>query len=419
MRMGQPSTPAQTNTSTRQTSDGKAIQTVIVNGLGSTVESAVKNAAENALIQVVGSFVSADKQIDRRSQIENGIRNETKNVSSTTREYSQGSIQGFEVLDSSQTGGITRVTARVDVRIDDFRAYMTKIVEGSTTVSKGLFASAASEDQQQTNATGLALDRVVKPLLANAGMTLTLAKPRKFAASPLSCRVRSSDPGPGYVCRDVFNYWYENHKANADLFYVFPVTATSDKVATRGIDEVAHTIANNECSKLDDARTQPNRSEQVGVSYKLRTEIPNLFAEKYGEHFIDRAVAQSKRFVAVVRRVGSSSFVEVCPLEINDAGAYDELVSHAKRSKLTLSLLDAEGELVQAYQFGPYASPSDGFSATMSSPDHIPPFIRTQTQYGGPVDIYPNGLTGTFAVVAGIPLDVLEKTDKATVQISQ
>ena len=86
MRMGQPSTPAQTNTSTRQTSDGKAIQTVIVNGLGSTVESAVKNAAENALIQVVGSFVSADKQIDRRSQIENGIRNETKNVSSTTRE---------------------------------------------------------------------------------------------------------------------------------------------------------------------------------------------------------------------------------------------------------------------------------------------------------------------------------------------
>jgi len=59
-------------TVTQTTPDGKTVKTVIADGLGSTVESAVQNAAENALKQVVGSLIDTEKQVERRSQIADG-----------------------------------------------------------------------------------------------------------------------------------------------------------------------------------------------------------------------------------------------------------------------------------------------------------------------------------------------------------
>jgi hypothetical protein len=116
------------------------ITIVVANGLGTTIESAVQNAAENALTQVVGSFVDADTQIERRTQITDGIRAETRNVSSKMREYSQGSIKSFDVLDTQQDGGIVRVTAKVGVQVDVLHAQLKGALAGATPVSKGLFA---------------------------------------------------------------------------------------------------------------------------------------------------------------------------------------------------------------------------------------------------------------------------------------
>lgn len=158
-----PSAPQQT---TRTTSDGKAIQTVIADGMGSTVESAVQNAAENALKQVVGSFIDTEKQVERRSQISEGIRTETRNVTSKMREYSQGFIQSFEVLETRQDIGIFRVSAKVEVRIDDFKVYIKKLAEGETGVGKGLFAQVATLKNNENGANQIFLDRIALPLLA-------------------------------------------------------------------------------------------------------------------------------------------------------------------------------------------------------------------------------------------------------------
>src|SRR5208282_2674611 len=57
-----------------------AIQSVIAQGVGKDVESAAKNAAENALVQVVGSFIDVEKQLEKKTQIANGIRAEIKNI---------------------------------------------------------------------------------------------------------------------------------------------------------------------------------------------------------------------------------------------------------------------------------------------------------------------------------------------------
>ena len=133
-RAGQSSSAVQT------TNDGKKIQTVIGDGMGSNIESALQNAAENALKNVVGSFVTSDKMAERYTQISDGVKSETKKLSSKTHEYSQGSIQSIDIVESKQDGAIFRVTAKVSVRIADFRQYITKAVEGDAKVSRGLFA---------------------------------------------------------------------------------------------------------------------------------------------------------------------------------------------------------------------------------------------------------------------------------------
>ena len=56
--------------------------TVISSGVGKDIESAIQNAAEAALTQVLGSFIDTNKIIEKRKEIKNGIKTQTKKVSS-------------------------------------------------------------------------------------------------------------------------------------------------------------------------------------------------------------------------------------------------------------------------------------------------------------------------------------------------
>ena len=56
----------------------KEIKTVTANGFGTTLESAAQNAAENALTQVVGSFIDAETQIKQQKEIRDGVLRKTK-----------------------------------------------------------------------------------------------------------------------------------------------------------------------------------------------------------------------------------------------------------------------------------------------------------------------------------------------------
>ena len=107
----------------------KKIETIIANGIGISIQDAAQNAAENALTQAVGSFIDATTMVEKRTVIEDGIVSRSKVINKDIKEYSQGSIQYFEILDAKQTSGIFRVAARVDVRIEDFRAYIKETGE--------------------------------------------------------------------------------------------------------------------------------------------------------------------------------------------------------------------------------------------------------------------------------------------------
>jgi uncharacterized protein len=158
-----PSKPTALETTTLDSS-GLKTQTVIAEGVGSNVESAAQNAAENALKQVVGTFIDAQKQLDKHFEISNGIRNETKTISTNIKEYSQGTIKGFKLIDSQQDGALIRVNAEVLVRIDDFHAYINKLAEGEVAVDQGLFVKMATEKKQQSNLSSILFDNVIAPV---------------------------------------------------------------------------------------------------------------------------------------------------------------------------------------------------------------------------------------------------------------
>jgi hypothetical protein len=141
------------------------IATVVTEGVGKDVEGATQQAAEAALTQVVGSFVDSSKMVERHKEIENGIRTRTRRVSSKIREYSQGSIQRIDVLNVEDTGGLVRVSARVSVRIEDFRHYIEDTVLAEQTIRPGVLAQIRTTEKQQQNVEELLRDRVIEPLL--------------------------------------------------------------------------------------------------------------------------------------------------------------------------------------------------------------------------------------------------------------
>ena len=169
-------------------SPNKDIKTVVVDGLGSDVQSAAQNAAQNALTNVVGSFMDANKIMEKQTAIRDGIRSQTTNIKTDIKEYSQGSIQSLEILEAKNEGGLTRVTAKVAVRIEDFRAYIKKLAEGEVAVGGGLFAHMTTEKKQADNLTALVKDNIIMPILTGEVVRFDVSAPQPFSALPESSR---------------------------------------------------------------------------------------------------------------------------------------------------------------------------------------------------------------------------------------
>jgi hypothetical protein len=139
--------------------------TVITQGIGKDVESAVQRGAEAALIQVVGSFIDSEKLIKKRKEIRNGIRTRTKSISSKISEYSQGSIERLDVLEVAQEDGLTRVTTKVIVRIEDFKRYIKETVLAERKIKTGLLAQLKTGRKQEKNLVQLLHDKIFRPIL--------------------------------------------------------------------------------------------------------------------------------------------------------------------------------------------------------------------------------------------------------------
>ena len=200
------------------TSDGKEIQTVIAIGIGTSPQGAAQNAAENALTQVVGSFIDAETILTKKTEIRDGVVAKSKEISKKISDYSQGSIKSFEILNTSQNGSIYNVTARVDVRIDDFRAYIKELAYGSKKINTGLFSVIKTEEDNSQGKLDL-LAKVINPVINGEVIDINIGNPERLTElSAFGCEsdhVKSYGT-PGLLCNQI--YRTESYKVQSDSY---------------------------------------------------------------------------------------------------------------------------------------------------------------------------------------------------------
>ena len=147
--------------------EDKLIKTVTANGFGTSIESAARNAASNGLTQIVGSFIDAETIIKEKTKINNGILEQANIIKEEISDYSQGSIKYFEILNIEKNGSIYNVTARVDVRVDDFKKYIKAVANNISRISTTeLFAEMGTKQNNLDNK--YKLFKKIFPPLVNA-----------------------------------------------------------------------------------------------------------------------------------------------------------------------------------------------------------------------------------------------------------
>ena len=337
----------------------RAIQTLLVEGVGSTIESAVQNAAENALRQVVGSFISTDTQIQRRTQIAEGIREQSRTINRQTREYSQGSIQTFEVIESRQDGGIFRVSARAVVRIDDFQVYMQRAIEGSTEINQGLFAQEAVRQRNERSRSDLLLERVALPLSRGEGLSFSVQPPQPLTQENFPCapRGQATDIHYGNVnalrnlpcpMRDSamdpfskFRFLREqiDREGRINNVFIFPVRVTMDSAVAERIFRDAREFADNRVERVN---VQPvGRLVLQSTSAALDLERNSLF-------FQNPRRAEAR----IIRQVGNSTAREFAGVEFELSEPWQNFLRSLSNARLSLQLLDRAGTILEDYTFG-------------------------------------------------------------------
>ena len=152
--------------------------------MGTTIEDASKNAAVNALTNIVGTFIDSQTLISTKTKISSGILEKVKNISKDTKSYSQGSISYFEVLEAEEVNGIYRVTARVDVIVEDFKAYIKKYALGQQDISVGLFANMATDKDQLEEKYNLLIDNIIEPMATGQVYDIEISPPVSFSDWP-------------------------------------------------------------------------------------------------------------------------------------------------------------------------------------------------------------------------------------------
>lgn len=158
--------------------DSPDIKTVISEGVGVDPQSAAQNAAENALKNVVGSFMDTNTLLEKRTVINDGIQSQTKNISKDVKEYSQGSIKSFEIIDTKNEGGLFRLTAKVAIRNENFSVYIKKLAQGETKIDgTGMFAQVATKTSQESNLINLLNNNVIEPIFKGEVQRFEIQKP--------------------------------------------------------------------------------------------------------------------------------------------------------------------------------------------------------------------------------------------------
>jgi hypothetical protein len=182
------------------------------------------------MIQLVGSFVETRKSIEKRAEIRNAVKTQTKTISSRTSEFSQGSVEKINVLDSAQDGDFVRVTAEVTVRLEEFKAYITRTALAETSVQQGLFSKVQVQKEQSENLGEIVVDRLMMEIFNLEVIQLEVEAVDTIKDAQLEASVRRVlSPAPNETIIEI------PVKARIDEQFLANAFDTLEKTAERGL----------------------------------------------------------------------------------------------------------------------------------------------------------------------------------------
>ena len=146
------------------TSFAGKVETVIVEGLGVSIESARENAAKNALGQVVGMYTVSDSVVKNRKLIKDEVLS-----------YSNGFISKYLQLSSREESGLYIVEAKISVEIGKLTQALGKLNIALKNVSNTGFKLRAKQDFSSIKDFKKMFDKIViEPVLNSSAYSLSV-----------------------------------------------------------------------------------------------------------------------------------------------------------------------------------------------------------------------------------------------------
>ena len=253
-----------------QSANANPIQTLVAEGVGITPQDAAQNAAENALKNVVGAFIDSNMNLEKKTLIYDGLKSETKNISKDIKEYSQGSIKSFEIIDVQQQAGLYRLKAKVAVRNEQFSAYVKQLAKGETQVDQSIYTRVAVDIKQKENLKEILQKNIFEPLVKGEVQEFIVSKP-----------VLSKDIEEAVKNNQLPN-WFMDIKTKRETFDYF-VIKVKTKIKQDFLNNLNKTLIENS-----------SEHKEIGLDeeklYRLSNRDKNdttLFKEKIGKKYCE------------------------------------------------------------------------------------------------------------------------------------
>ena len=172
----------------RQISQANNIRYVESVGYGLDIDAATRNAAENALKSVVGSFMSSQTLIKKRSTISDGIARYVKKIDVDLVDYSQGFIRSMEIYSIEKEDDLFAVAAKVSIMPHEFKTFIVNLASDSSRIKESLLTEAVAENQKQINRLKV-LDNLLRPIAAGEAIAVISQDPIRLKDAPRYSRI--------------------------------------------------------------------------------------------------------------------------------------------------------------------------------------------------------------------------------------
>ena len=385
----------------------KKVSATIATGIGATLEEASKNAAENALTNIVGSFIDRETLLQKRTEIRDGILEKTKTLTVESRDYSQGTIKSFEVIDFINKNNIFKVTARVSVYIDDFRAYIKELASDSQIMDTGLFAQISADAKNDKNSLKI-FESIVLPLLTGEVAKIKTGTPMRL--SEYLKKIRASESYQSKRARDFFRYASYNQRTSIAL----PMTIS---IKENFLENMNIKLAN-----ISTKMQEVNSSRFPEYALKNQSERDDL---KIGVANIETNTKKIYTIKNLEKIIDETYNVATHPLNIrtNSSGSLNNKKINPFYSFIVVELLDDDGVVIAQQGFWGTNKGDNNEEIGILCVDEV--YGRYMSScLGRPVSLYRQG-TGAvryiasqkqFIIILNLTPDKLSKVKKVNVK---